>query len=352
MPVRFIHNSLVSLCNRTHCCLQQHSVRMCKHICKINKLQFLIQFYQQVNVLSVVCNKLFIIVVVKLIKCSFIVYFAFAKFIFTNSIQAVTVHFMICVFAIQLHIVHMHSTMRVKCLLCSTKTFKLTFFGKLIPQTKLTCMTFAQYTTNSVYHIGNIKAFTVPTCKDICVINQVQEHAQQFCFIFTKHSIRKLVNDCLCFCFTHTFWLDSQTYSCFKPIQMHCNCSHRIKWILWRSKSHVLVKVSLNIKKCNMQIWRISRIIIFSKCFKNNIYITFIQTLVSMYFLFSVELLACVTNNTFQFLTKNTCKFATWIFVVECILGRIFFVFPLAVYSFYYVYCICISVMKSVYITH
>ena len=130
----FIDDCLLGNCHCTHCGGQQHSVVMCQFIGQIKKAQFLIQLGQNHGILSVVVNELFKVLVVQLIQGAFVLQFAFTQFVLGDSVQAVAMPFFVGVFAVQLHIVQMHTTNQIKGQLLCTKTFKGTLLGHLIPQ--------------------------------------------------------------------------------------------------------------------------------------------------------------------------------------------------------------------------
>ena len=200
--------------------------------------------------MSVVSNKRFKVLIVQLIQRAFKLCLALTKFMFGNSIQAITVTFFVCVLAIQLHIIHMHTTNQVICLLFSTEAFKLSWLGKLPPQTKLACIILAEYTSNTIHCVGNIIALTVPTAQYICIFDQVQEHFQHICFVVKQECVVKLGYQFFGSRHAETFWRYSKCYKLIQPVQVYRNSSDRIEWIVCWRKAANFVKVYFNVKKC------------------------------------------------------------------------------------------------------
>ena len=145
-----IDNGLVNQANCTHGGVEQHRVFMCKIAAEFNKLQLVVNLDQQHHVLSVVLNELFKVVVVECIQRAFIVRLLFIDFILTHKIQAIAVHFMISVFAIQLQIVQVHTPHNVPGGLHATILFVLALFGQLAAQAQAPGFILAQDLENTI----------------------------------------------------------------------------------------------------------------------------------------------------------------------------------------------------------
>ena len=331
---------------------------MCNLISKINKSQFLVQFVKQCNVLSVVFNKLFKVVVVKLIKCAFIHSLVFANFHFTNSIQSICVAFFICVLAIQVEIVHMHSTNSVICFAHLAKLFIFSTLGQLSPQTKTSCVILAQHTLDSVDSVRNIIAFTVPTTVNISILNQIKERFKHIAFalfgvwkqytFFTPTTFTHSV----CFIKVHTFGWHCNCNQHIKPLQMHCNCSDRHKRIFYWSKASVWIKVCLDIPKRHVQLWCILVQIVFTQTLEYWIYVRLKHFLAFVYSKFFAEVFCVLTYYTLQLISKDTFVFATWIFIVKCVFCLILIIKTLTILAFYTTNNIGVSIKKCIYVWH
>ena len=162
-------------------------------------------------------------------------------------------HLMICVLAIQFHVIQVQSTHCIICFLCFTIAFKLSSIGIFAPQTKTSCVFFTKNSCYSIHQVGNIKAFTVPTTHYISIINQLQECIQQFIFCVHENSIFKSTNYLLCICLCKCFRFDYQTNSFANPIQVYTDCCHWVERITGISKAFFTVKVNLDIEKCLLQ---------------------------------------------------------------------------------------------------
>ena len=129
--------------------------------------------------------------------------------------------FFISVFAVQLHIVHMHSSYQVICLILCTKAFEHTWLRKLIPQAHASSIIFAEHPGNAIHCVRNVIAFTIPPSENVRVFNQIQECVQHVCFFFKHKAVVKLCCNLSCSLHTHVTWRYSQGNNLIQPIHVY-----------------------------------------------------------------------------------------------------------------------------------
>jgi hypothetical protein len=113
----------------------------------------------------------------------------------------------------------------------------------------------------------------------------------------------------------------------------------------------LFVKVYFNVKKGCLQFWSNSIFVVFFKASEEGIDIAFIQLLAAMHANFFAKFFVVACAEPRHRCVVDAAELATGIIIVKDIVGWIFFIYSLAVLTFYNMDAIVLTIKQCVYIT-